>query len=344
MHCASGAANQRPSDGAIKPLCAARILSCAISAWFAYLCLVDRGVLFHFAFLLAHNPAHTFASRTTGECRMKKKSLQTRGAESGHLSRRSLMKGVGSTVTLGGLASIFGAMLPAGVDAAASAAGVDCMTILYPAGAGVTFDADYYRDHHLVTIMRLYGQSISRFELRKVAATPAGAPAVAYSAAVNIWIADLKAFGAANAKHGKTLVDDVPHFTNSQPSIQFDKIHGEMGKGRGTPKIGDTCLTILYKNGDEVRWDVEYYRTHHMPTIMKLYGPDAISRFELRKGDSGQAPGSNPAFIGSVGIYINQQAAFDAAGKQHGATLVKDVPNFSSVMPIAFPTIIYGIG
>ena len=117
-----------------------------------------------------------------------------------------------------------------------------------------------------------------------------------------------------------------------------------MGKARNTPKIGDTCLTILYKNGDDVRWDVEYYRTHHMPLIVKLYGPEAISRFELRKGDAGQAPGSKPTFIGSVNIYIHDQAAFDAAGKEHGKTLVEDVPHFSSVMPIAFPTTLYGIG
>ena len=187
---------------------------------------------------------------------------------------------------------------------------------------------------------------LKRIESARPGAAPSapGGPPAAYSAAVNIWVADLDAFGALNAKNGKTLVDDVPHFTNSQPTIQFDKIHGQMGKARNTPKIGDTCLTILYKNADDVRWDVEYYRTHHMPLIMKLYGPDAISRFELRRGDAGQAPGSKPAFIGSVGIYINQQAAFDAAGKAHGPALVEDVPHFSSVMPIAFPTTIYGIG
>jgi uncharacterized protein (TIGR02118 family) len=260
------------------------------------------------------------------------------------LSRRTAIKGVGSGITLGMLAAAFGALLPDDVDATQSAAGVDCMTILYPAGEGITFDADYYRDHHLVTIMKLYGKSISRFELRKVAASAPGAPAVAFSAAVNIWIANMAAFDAANAKNGKTLVDDVPHFTNSQPTIQYDKIHGQMGKARNAPMIGDTCLTILYKNADDVRWDVEYYRQHHMPLIMKLYGPDAISRFELRKGDAGQAPGTKPAYIGSVNIYINQQSAFDAAGKEHGPTLVKDVPHFSSVMPLAFPTVIHGIG
>jgi uncharacterized protein (TIGR02118 family) len=260
------------------------------------------------------------------------------------LTRRQLLKDAGAGVTLGMLASACGALMPADVDASESAAGVDCMTILYPAGDGVTFDADYYRDRHLATIMHLYGKSISRFELRTV--TPAGSSAapVPYLAAVNIWIANLRAFEAGNAKHGKTLLADVPHFTNAQPSIQYDKIHGQAGESRSAPKIGDTCLTILYKNSDDVRWDVDYYRKHHMPLIMRLYGPQAIGRFELRKGDAGQAPGTKPAFIGCVNIYINDQSAFDAAGKEHGPTLVEDVPHFSSVMPSAFPTVIHGIG
>jgi hypothetical protein len=44
-----------------------------------------------------------------------------------------------------------------------------------------------------------------------------------------------------------------------------------------------------------------------------------------------------------VNIYINDQKAFDAAGKEHGPTLVKDVPNFSSVMPNAFPSTLFGV-
>jgi uncharacterized protein (TIGR02118 family) len=260
------------------------------------------------------------------------------------MNRRDLLKGAGTVITLGMLASAFGGLLPQGVDAAESAHGVDCMTILYPAAEGVKFDADYYRDHHLKTIMSLYGKSISRFELRKVAPAAPGAPPVPYSAAVNIWISNLESFAAMNAKHGPTLVADLPNFTNSQPTIQYDKIHGQMGKPRSSPKVGDTCLTILYKNGPDVRWDVDYYRKGHMRLIMRLYGPKAISRFELRKGDAGQAPGTKPEWIGSVNIYINDQAAFDEAGKKHGPTLVKDVPHFSSVMPVAFPTILHGVG
>jgi uncharacterized protein (TIGR02118 family) len=273
-------------------------------------------------------------------------------------SRRDVLQSAGSAVTLGMLASAFGATLPAGVKAADSAKAVHAMTIVYPSGEGIKFDPDYYRDHHLKLIMKLYGKSIKRFELRTVPPMPAPAtpppaerrpedrppaPPPKFSAAVNIWIADFDAFNADNAKHGPELVADVPHFTNAQPTIQFDEVHGEMGEPASAMKVGDTCLTILYPNSDGVRWDVEYYRTHHMPLIMKLYGKEAIKRFELRKGATGQTGGA-PTYIGSVNIYINDQAAFDAAGKQHGPTLVKDVPHFSSVMPIAFPTKIHGIG
>jgi uncharacterized protein (TIGR02118 family) len=266
-------------------------------------------------------------------------------------SRRAVLQSAGSAVTLGVLASAFGAALPKGARAAESAKHVQALTIVYPAGAGIKFDPDYYRDHHLKLIMSLYGSSIERFELRTVPASappavpaPAGAPPPPkYSAAVNIWIANLDAFNANNKQHGPELVKDVPHFTNGQPTIQFDEVIGMMGEPASAMKVGDTCLTILYPNSDGVRWDVEYYRTHHMPLIMRLYGKDAIKRFELRKGGTAQMGGA-PPYVGTVNIYINDQKAFDEAGKQHGPTLVKDVPNFSSVMPIAFPSTLYGIG
>jgi uncharacterized protein (TIGR02118 family) len=257
------------------------------------------------------------------------------------LSRRDLLKGTGSALTWAALGSAFGATLPGRARAADSAVGSDCMTILYPAGEGLKFDADYYRAHHLPLITKLYGTSIERFELRPVAAV-SGAPPSPFAAAVNIWIADRKAFDANNEKHGKTLVDDVPNFTNAQPTIQFDKVHGMAGAARSAMQVGDTCLTILYPNGENVRWDVDKYRTGHMPLIMKLYGEKAIKRFELRKGSNDMAGGA-PKYIGTVNIYLGDQNAFQAAQAQHGETLRKDVPNFSSVMPTAFASVIRGV-
>jgi hypothetical protein len=56
---------------------------------------------------------------------------------------------------------------------------------------------------------------------------------------------------------------------------------------------------------------------------------------------------SRRAVLQSAGSAVTLEVlagVFGAAGKQHGPTLVADVPHFSSVMPIAFPTTIYGVG
>ncbi len=98
-----------------------------------------------------------------------------------------------------------------------------CITVLYPNSPGVTFDFDYYLEHHATLIDRLYGASIAKLELRRGSATPDGSSAP-YIAVINIWIADQEAFDSAGAKHGAALIADVPNFTNTMPTIQIDEI------------------------------------------------------------------------------------------------------------------------
>jgi uncharacterized protein (TIGR02118 family) len=98
-----------------------------------------------------------------------------------------------------------------------------CITVLYPNKPGVTFDFDYYRDHHAALIQRLYGDGIAKIELRRGAATPDNSP-VPYVAIINIWIGSQKTFDEAAVKHGQTLIDDVKNFTNTLPTIQIDEI------------------------------------------------------------------------------------------------------------------------
>jgi len=98
-----------------------------------------------------------------------------------------------------------------------------CITVLYPNTPGVTFDFDYYLKNHATLIDRLYGSCIAKLELRRGGATPDGSPPP-YVAIINIWIADQEAFDRAGAKHGATLIADVPNFTNTMPTIQIDEI------------------------------------------------------------------------------------------------------------------------
>ena len=200
---------------------------------------------------------------------------------------------------------------------------MNCITVLYPAGPDIRFDAAYYRDRHLVTIMELYGKSIKRFE-------------------VNIWIGDQKAFAENGWKHGETLVKDVPNFTNAMPTIQNDVVYGEAGQDLNAMTVGGRCLTILYPYGNPDTFNHDYYRDSHLPMIMKLCGTKAISRFELRKGLSSQDGTGAPPYTATINIYIGDQEAFDKAGKLHNQTMIDDVPNFSQVHPVIIPTEVYG--
>lgn len=137
--------------------------------------------------------------------------------------RRSLMIGAGKAAAIGAVAAAFGSSLSSEV-AAADTKPVRCMTILYKNGPDVKFDFEYYKNHHMATIMQMYGKSIQKFEFRKgLAAADGSAPP--YVATLTIWIADEEAFDAANAKYGSTLAADVPHFTNTQLMAQKDEVY-----------------------------------------------------------------------------------------------------------------------
>lgn len=98
-----------------------------------------------------------------------------------------------------------------------------CITVLYPNKPGVTFNFEYYRDHHATLIKRLYGEGIAKIELRRGIATQDNSP-VPFIAVINIWIGSQTLFDEAGAKHGATLVEDLKNFTNSLPTIQIDEI------------------------------------------------------------------------------------------------------------------------
>ena len=140
------------------------------------------------------------------------------------VSRRALLGGAGKLLALGALAAPFGTCANAADDSTAALVGTHCLTILYPNGGDVIFDFDYYRDRHMTMIMKLYGNAIRRFEIRKGLPGPDDA-APMYVAIANIWIADLGAFGAAAEQHGQKLIDDVPNFTNSMPRVQADEVY-----------------------------------------------------------------------------------------------------------------------
>jgi uncharacterized protein (TIGR02118 family) len=99
------------------------------------------------------------------------------------------------------------------------------MTIVYENGPDIRFDFNYYETTHMPLIMRLYGDSISRFELRRGLPGADGTPP-RYIATISIWIADPAAFDAAAAEHQAGIRADVSKFTNAELIAQRDTVVG----------------------------------------------------------------------------------------------------------------------
>lgn len=150
---------------------------------------------------------------------MSTKNKETSSADT--RTRRDVIRAAGKAAAIGATAGV--AATASGPAAAQAAVGDECMTITYRYDPNARFDFDYYESTHMPLIMRLYGDSISRFELRRGQPGADGAPPP-YIATITIYIADAAAFDAAAAEHQAGIRADVDKFTDAELIAQRDRI------------------------------------------------------------------------------------------------------------------------
>lgn len=251
------------------------------------------------------------------------------------VSRRQALGAAGALAATAALPRAF-------ADAAGGVGiGMRAFTAIFPGGADIRFDHAYYRDEHLTAMQRLYGAALVRVEMRKPVVA-AGEPPSPYAAFVNFWLPDADTFAKASAAHGQTLVQDKAHFTNSEQKVQSEAVFGEAGKPASAVRVDDRCLTVLYPYDAGGRFDYDYYRDHHMTSLIKLFGHEAIARIEARKGLSSPDGKNPPMYACTVNIYVADAAAFVAAAPRNHQRIVDDIPRFTSAEPISVMTEVVG--
>lgn len=85
------------------------------------------------------------------------------------------------------------------------------------------------------------------------------------------------------------------------------------------------AVTLLYPKSDDSTFDMDYYTTSHMPMFAEALG-DACQGWGAATVTSGKYHAVGWATVSS-------QDAFDAAMGEHGAKIMGDVPNYTSVRP-----------
>jgi uncharacterized protein (TIGR02118 family) len=98
------------------------------------------------------------------------------------------------------------------------------VSVMYPNKEGTKFDMQYYLQHHIPLVRQLVGsarkgvwveQGISGFE------PGSSAP---YVASGHLLFDSSETFHASFGPHARAIMEDIPKYTNSQPTIQVGEV------------------------------------------------------------------------------------------------------------------------
>lgn len=273
------------------------------------------------------------------------------------IGRRSVLRGLGHTATFSSLAAALPSLARAAQPAAAAAAPQKiCLAMLYPSGEGLSFDADGFRDRHLALLKKSYGASIERVELRVSPPPPTPPPVVEGQpappmpapqpvlAAVSLWIGNVSQFIQASQASAKTVAADMANITKSAPMVQFDVLEGQGGAAAGSVLGGTTVVSSYFfaKEGGTI--DSAFFGKTYLPKVVAAYGPEALQRAEVWRGELAQG-GGKPLIASALHLYVKDTAAYDAAnGTEAVQALGSEAAANSTLTPVNLVMSVHATG
>ena len=92
-------------------------------------------------------------------------------------------------------------------------------------------------------------------------------------------------------------------------------------------------VSVLYPNGADKTFNMDYYCNTHVPMIASLLG-DAVKGATVEKGLAGGAPGSEASFAAMGNLYFESMTSFENNFGPHAPVIMGDVPNFTNIEPV----------
>lgn len=112
--------------------------------------------------------------------------------------------------------------------------------------------------------------------------------------------------------------------TNCQPQPMTESPTSDKGKIK---------VTILYPNGPDKTFDMDYYTNKHMPMVADLLG-DSLKGWSVDKGLSGRTPADTVPYLAMGYLYFDQLSAYQNSFAPHAQTIVTDIPNYTNIQPV----------
>ena len=92
-------------------------------------------------------------------------------------------------------------------------------------------------------------------------------------------------------------------------------------------------VAILYPNGENSSFDMDYYEKKHMPMVAGFLGQN-LKFYEIDKGLSGRSPNDKTPFVAIGYFYITNVAAYSKAIAQNREAVVSDFKNYTNIQPV----------
>jgi uncharacterized protein (TIGR02118 family) len=104
-------------------------------------------------------------------------------------------------------------------------------------------------------------------------------------------------------------------------------------KHSSLPETGTFKVAILYANGDDKTFDMDYYEKKHMPMVAEFIGKN-LRFYEIDKGIAGRTPNDKVPFLAIGYFYINDIAEYNKAIAQNSDAIISDFKNYTNIQPI----------
>ena len=99
-----------------------------------------------------------------------------------------------------------------------------------------------------------------------------------------------------------------------------------------TPTVGMFKVAILYPNGDDKTFDMDYYEKKHMPMVAGFLGKN-LKFYEIDKGIAGRTPNDKAPFLAVGYFYINDVAEYNKVIGQNIDAIRKDIAKYTNIQP-----------
>ena len=104
-------------------------------------------------------------------------------------------------------------------------------------------------------------------------------------------------------------------------------------KHSSSAETGMFKVAILYPNGEDKTFDMDYYEKKHMPMVAGFLGKN-LKFYEIDKGIAGRTPNDKVPFLAIGYFYINDVAEYNKAIAQNRDAVINDFKNYTNIQPV----------